>query len=149
MAPATIMRTAVLRDSPVAIGLAVLFSEPDRASLVNIQETFKRDFGLAVAVSGVPDGLRDNAGYLGFVIGRHDVVASTYFYFDRFNKPQSRPRSGLAIDGDAASLAPPGATGVLVNTEVLDAQTRRTGVLNNQLDDDGFLRRVPLLIRHD
>lgn len=134
---------------PAAIGLDVLFSEPDRASLVNIQETFKRDFGVDVAVSGVPDGLRDNDGYLGFVIGRHDVVASNYFYFDHFNKAAAQPRSGIAIDGDAASLALPGATGVLVNTEVIDAQTRRTGFINNQLDDDGILRRVPLLIRHD
>lgn len=134
---------------PAAIGIDVLFSEPDRASLANLQETFKRDFGVDIAISGVPDGLRDNDGYLGFVMGRHDVVAANYFYFDHFNEAPARPRSGIAIDGDVASLALPGATGVLVNTEEIATQTRRSGFINNQLDDDGLLRRVPLLIRHD
>jgi CHASE2 domain-containing sensor protein len=47
---------------PAGIGLDVLFAEPDRSSLVNIQETFKRDFGIDVSFSGVPEGLTNNDG---------------------------------------------------------------------------------------
>ncbi len=134
---------------PAAIGLDVLFPEPDRASLVNIRDTFKRDFGVDVAFAGVPDGLLDNDGYLGHTIARHDVVASNYFYFDHFNRAKGDARSTLAIGGDIDALHADRATGVLSNADAIASQTGATGFMNNRLDDDGLLRRVPLVIEHD
>ena len=134
---------------PAAVGLDVLFTEPDRASLVNIRETFKRDFGVDLAFDGVPEGLLDNDGYLGFEIARAGVVGSNYFYFDHFNQTPTPFRSGVSFGGRDDLVTPPAATGVLVNTDVIASQTRTSGFINTQVDDDGVLRRLPLLIRHD
>ena len=45
---------AIAAAKPAAIGIDVLFSEPDRSSLVNVQEAFKRDFDVDVVFSGAP-----------------------------------------------------------------------------------------------
>lgn len=138
----------VAAEQPAAIALDILFPEPDRSSLLNIQQTFKRDFGLDVAFSGVPAGLLDNDGYLGSEIARVGAVASNYFYFDHASPGVTPPVTGLRFNGRADLLAPHEATGVLVNTAPIASQTRFTGFVNNRLDDDGVLRRLPLLIRH-
>ena len=138
----------VSAQRPAAIGLDVLFSEPDRSSLVNIRETFKRDFGVDVAFTGVPSGLLDNDGYLGYTIDRNRVVAGDYFYFDHENKTRVEPRSGVTFSGQTQSLSLNRATGILVNADEIAKQTHLTGFINNQLDDDGVLRRIPMLIGH-
>ncbi len=135
-------------EEPAAIALDILFPEPDRASLLNIQDTFKRDFGLDVAFSGVPGGLLDNDGFLGDTIARGGVVASNYFYFDHVNHNALQPKTGYSFDGRIDLLHPRESTGVLVNTQAISSQTRYSGFVNNRLDDDGVLRRLPLLIRH-
>jgi HD-GYP domain-containing protein (c-di-GMP phosphodiesterase class II) len=134
---------------PAAVGLDILFAEPDRTSLTNIQETFKRDFNVDVAFSGVPDGLLNNDGFLGYAIGKNGVVGASYLYFDHVNKLAVPAESGLAFDGRTDLLALNAATGILLNAPEIAAQTKTSGFINNQLDDDGVLRRLPLLISHD
>lgn len=131
---------------PAAIGLDVLFPEPDRTSLVSIRETFKRDFGVDVAFDGVPEGLLDNDGYLGFVIGQTGVVASNYFYFDHATRGDRVPRTGASFSGALDAIRPEVATGMLVNADAIASQTRATGFVNNRIDEDGVLRRLPVLI---
>jgi adenylate cyclase len=46
----------IAAEQPAAIALDILFPEPDRSSLVSIQQTFKRDFDLYITFSGVPAG---------------------------------------------------------------------------------------------
>ena len=139
----------VAAGSPTAIGLDILFPEADRSSLANLQQTFKRDFGVDLAFSGVPNGLLDNDGYLGDTIGRLGVVASNYFYFDHVGQFDRAPASGLRFDGRTDLLDLSAATGVLVNDPAIASQTAISGFVNSRLDDDGVLRRQPLLVRHD
>jgi HD-GYP domain-containing protein (c-di-GMP phosphodiesterase class II) len=133
---------------PQAIALDILFPETDRASLANIQHTFKRDFGVDLAFSGVPAGLLDNDGFLGQVIADAGVVGASYFYFDRSGGPGEPPRAGLSFDGRTDLLALHVATGAMANTASIAAQTSVSGFVNSQLDSDGVLRRLPLLISH-
>lgn len=139
----------VAAAGPSAIGLDVLLPEADRTSLVNIRETFKRDFGIDVAFDGVPGGLMDNDGYLGSEMSRLGVVGSNYFYFDHVNTTKAPIDAGLQFSGVSSLLTLKDATGLLVNTRAIASQTRTTGFVNNELDDDGVLRRLPLLISHD
>jgi len=139
----------IAAEQPAAIALDILFPEPDRSSLVSIQQTFKRDFDLYITFSGVPAGLLDNDGFLGEEIGRARVVASNYFYFDHVSKIDTSPQPGLKFGGRTELLGAPEATGVLVNAPSIATQTRFSGFVNNRLDDDGVLRRLPLLIRHE
>lgn len=139
----------IAAEQPAAIALDVLFPESDRSSLLNIQQTFKRDFGLDIAFSGVPEGLLDNDGFLGNEIARTGVVASNYFYFDHVTNHDVPPFPGLTFVGKTGLMSPGEALGVLVNAPAIASQTRFSGFVNQRLDDDGVLRRLPLLIRHD
>lgn len=139
----------IAAEKPAAIALDILFPEPDRSSLVNIQQTFKRDFGLDLTFSGVPGGLLDNDGYLGDEVARAGVVASNYFYFDHVGRSEGTLRSGLTFSGRTDLLSLAEATGVLVNAAPIASQTRFSGFVNNLPDEDGVVRRLPLLIRHE
>ncbi|MEO8810726.1 MAG: CHASE2 domain-containing protein [Rhodanobacter sp.] len=134
---------------PSAIAMDIVFPEPDRTSLADIQRTFRHDFGIDVAFSGVPAGLLDNDGYLGREMARADVIGGQYFYFDHITRDERPVRPGVGFDGrvDLLSLDP--APGVLGSVEAIASQTRISGFINSRLDDDSVLRRMPLLIEHD
>jgi len=136
----------VVDAKPAAVGLDIFFPEPDRSSLDSIRATFKRDFDVDVAISGVPQGLLDNDGYLGDVIGRNGVVGSNYLYFDHFNRTSVDARNGVVFDG-RLDLPLQSATGILSNIDAIASQTRMTGFVNNRIGEDGRLRKLPLLIR--
>lgn len=137
---------AIAREQPSAIGLDVLFSEPDRSSLANIQKAFRRDFDITMSFTGVPNGLLDNDGFFGEVLSQTGAVGSEYFYFDRTSSDDGKAVSPLQFGGHPEMLALNSASGELVNTYEIASQTQLSGFLNDQSDDDGRLRRLPLLI---
>jgi HD-GYP domain-containing protein (c-di-GMP phosphodiesterase class II) len=134
---------------PSAIALDIVFPEPDRTSLADIQQTFRRDFGIDVAFKGVPAGLLDNDGYFGREMARADVIGARYFYFDHVTRTDRPARPGVGFDGRLDLLSLERAPGVLNSVDAIAAQTRVSGFINSRLDDDGVLRRLPLLIEHD
>jgi HD-GYP domain-containing protein (c-di-GMP phosphodiesterase class II) len=138
----------VAAHRPAAIGLDIAFPEPDQASLTNIQQAYKRDFGVDLAFTGLPDGLQDNDGFLGQVAGRAGVVGATYFYFDHATPESARPRPGVGFDGRVDLLDLPDAPGAMNNAEPIASQIRSAGFMNVHPDADGVLRRMPMLIRH-
>ncbi|MBS7457360.1 CHASE2 domain-containing protein [Coralloluteibacterium stylophorae] len=133
---------------PAAIALDILMPEADRTSLADIQQTFQRDFGIAVTIDGVPDGLRDNDGYLGHVMAAADVVGARYFYFDHATGETRPTRPGVGFDGALDALELDRAHGVLDNVDAIASQTRASGFVNMGVDDDGVLRRLPLLVEY-
>ncbi|TAA21695.1 CHASE2 domain-containing protein [Pseudoxanthomonas winnipegensis] len=138
----------VAAQHPAAIALDVLLPEADRTSLTDIQQTFKRDFDLDVRFAGVPAGLLDNDGYLAQVMARHEVVGARYFYFDHATDAAAPARPGVGFDGRLDLLHLAQAPGVLDNVAPIAARTRTAGFVNIRVDDDGQLRRAPLLIAH-
>ena len=138
----------IAAEHPSAIAMDVVFPEPDRASLANIQQTFKRDFGVDVSFNGVPPGLLDNDGYLGQQMARGDVIGARYFYFDHVSRTNRPLRPGVGFDGRVDLLSLDRATGVLSSVDAIASQTRTTGFINSRLDADGVLRQLPLLIEY-
>ena len=134
---------------PAAIGLDLLFSEPDRTSLQNIQKSFKQDFGLDLSFTGASSGMTNNDGYFGQVLAGANVVGARYFYFDHITAVQTATSPAFHFTGKTQLLALHEAPGVLDNTYEISSQLKYTGFLNNQPDPDGMLRRTPLLIRHN
>jgi HD-GYP domain-containing protein (c-di-GMP phosphodiesterase class II) len=139
----------IAKAKPSAIGLDLMFPEADRTSLINIQNAFKRDFGLDIAFSGAPDGLSDNDGFLGFTIANTKAVASNYFFFDHWTRTEASEASRPQFIGGGDGLALRDASGMLGNTEKIAAQTDMTGFINTQPDMDGDLRRITLLLSHN
>ncbi len=138
----------IAANKPAAIGLDIGFPEVDRVSLSNIQQAYKRDFGLDLAFTGLPDGMQDNDGFLGQVAARAGVVGATYFYFDHSTRKGAQPRPGVSFDGRLDRLDLPDAPGVMANADPIASQIRSTGFMNVRPDADGVLRRMPMLIRH-
>ncbi len=138
--------TAVSEMQPKAMGLDIIFSEPDRVSLKNIQQQFKKDFNLDLGFTGVPLSLSDNDGYLGHVLRKTGIVGARYFYFDHFNKNNICTHNPIQIRDRSGLLSLPKATGVLCNTDQIENKLEYTGFMNNRHDEDGILRQVPLLI---
>ena len=134
---------------PAAIALDVLLPEADRASLHQVQEAYRRDFGIDVAITGVPEGLRDNDGYLGEQMARADVVGARYFHFDHATRDAPPPRPGVGFEGAVDALGLDQARGVLENVDAIASQTRVSGFVNMALDDDGVMRRLPMLLAYN
>ena len=139
----------IAAEHPSAIAMDIVFSEPDRTSLTDIQQTFKHDFGIDVAFNGVPTGLLDNDGYLGQVMASADVVGARYFYFDNTSRTDRPIRPGVGITGRVDLLSLDRAPGVLSSVDAIASQTRTSGFVNTRLDADGVLRQLPLLIEYD
>lgn len=139
----------IAAERPAAIALDIVFPEADRTSLADIQQTFKHDFGLHVSFNGVPAGLLDNDGYLGHVMARDDVVGARYFYFDHATRASRPVRPGVGFSGHVGLLSLDQAPGVLESIDAIASQTRISGFVNSRLDNDGVLRRLPLLIEYD
>ncbi len=133
---------------PAAIGLDILFSEPDRTSLNVIQQSFKRDFGIDLDFVGSTPGLSDNDSYFGSVLARTNVVGARFFYFDHVSKAEAPIRTTFHIRGKTHLLALYDAPSVLDNTYAIASQLKYQGFINSQPDSDGMLRRVPLLINY-
>ena len=138
----------IARMKPAAIGLDIIFPEPDRTALENIQKAFKDDFGLDIGFTGVPQGLTDNDGYLGYVLSRTETVGAKYFYFDHINKAESCADTKFSFTGHPEALVLNHAPGMLCNTPKIASQLKVRGFINNRIDDDGMLRRLQLLIQH-
>ena len=134
---------------PSAIAMDIVFSEADRTSLADIRQTFKHDFGIDVSFNGVPAGLLDNDGYLGQVMARDEVVGARYFYFDHASRGDGPLRPGVGFVGRLDKLSLDRATGVLQNIDAITSQTRSSGFVNSRPDEDGVLRRLPLLIEYN
>jgi adenylate cyclase len=133
-------------NRPAAIGIDILFPEPDRSSLTNIQQQFQKDFALNIGFTGVPPAMQDNDLYLAHVLRQADVVGARYFYFDHFNKKLPPLRIPFDVVDQSRRLSPDPAEGVLTNTLQIETALKYTGFLNNQSDMDGLLRSTPLLI---
>ncbi|WP_020585481.1 CHASE2 domain-containing protein [Desulfobacter curvatus] len=133
-------------NHPVAMGLDILFSEPDRNSLKNIQLQFQKDFALDLGFTGVPPALQDNDLYLAHIFRQTDIVGARYFYFDHFNKKSPPLRVPFDVVDQSGRLNVNQAEGILTNTPEIEKALKYTGFLNNQSDMDGLLRSTPLLI---
>jgi len=138
----------IAAERPAAIALDILLPEADRTSLADLRRTYKRDFGIDLAFTGVPDGLLDNDGYLGQQMALAGVVGARYFYFDHATREAHVPRPGVGFHGAVDRLDLDQAPGVLENVEAIASQTRTNGFVNMQVDGDNVLRRLPLLIEY-
>jgi HD-GYP domain-containing protein (c-di-GMP phosphodiesterase class II) len=131
---------------PRIIGLDIFLPEPDRTSLKNIKQQFQNNFDLKLEFTGVPSSLSDNDGYLAHILKTNDVVGARYFYFDHYNKKEVCKFSPFNITDQSGLLTLNKATGVLCNTFQIENSLGFTGFTNNRHDNDGIIRKAPLLL---
>ncbi len=155
-------RTALLlekirRMNPLVIGVDILFAEPDRSSLINIQKTLKRDLNLDVGFTGVPEGVLDHDRILADILKKGPFVLGYHCWIqpDPFPNPKpcsihpiSLARQSVSFDG-GGKLPLPSVSGILCNLDQLTQSVSSSGFINAIPDPDGLIRRVPLLMQRD
>lgn len=145
---------SALSDAGVAaVGVDVLFAEPDRTSPVVLERTLKSKLGAGVSLVGVPEAHRDYDAILAATLASGPFVTGFYFDFSDTNSRSCTPRStSIALLSNATEL--PAAKGlhhaprVLCNTQRLLNAAANGGFINSRPDDDGIYRRTPLLIEY-
>ncbi len=140
---------AAAQMKPAAIGLDVLMSEPDRTALSSIRQGFRRDFGLDINFTGVPPDLVDNDEYLGKILRQSPTVAAYYFLFDHATDVDHCKVKRIRVSGRVEQLYAFEAPGLLCNTEKLENPENISGFINTLDDEDGILRRLPVMIKHN
>jgi len=135
--------SAINASGPDGVGLDLILAEPDRTSPPDPRGT-----------PGSSRGSQDHDRILAAVLSRGPFVLGYQFLFGGEGK---RPAPGelhppgiIRVKRPAATRERPpffSAQGVVSNRRLFSAAVKRSGFLNAAPDDDGVLRRVPMLIR--
>src|SRR5512134_1681370 len=135
-----------------AVGLDIVFAEPDRTSLGSLSGEIRRDLGASIPLGGLPSAALDTDRALAAALSNGPFVLGYQFDF-RAVRGEScvlhplRPVI-LAEDPSGGDFEIFEAPGVVCNLPVLARATGASGFFNVISDSDGVLRRVPLVIRH-
>ena len=143
----------IREDGATAVGLDMVFAEPDRVSLAPLSGEILRDLGTRIDLTGFPREALDTDRALAATLAGGPFVLGYQFDFDT-----ARGKGCVLHPLRAAVLAGAGAggadglleaRGAVCNLPVLSAAAGSSGFFNAIPDPDGVLRRVPLVIRHD
>jgi len=143
----------IREDGATAVGLDMVFAEPDRMSLTPLSGVIRRDLGARIALAGLPREALDTDRALASTLSGGPFVLGYQFDFEtaRGNGCVLHPLRAAVLDGGGRGGADGlfGARGVICNLPALSTAAGASGFFNVTPDPDGVLRRVPLVIRHD
>jgi adenylate cyclase len=139
-----------------AVGLDILFAEPDRTSPSVLTGQMYRDLKIEVAVTGLPEALRDYDQVLANTLAQGPFALGYYFDF-----VETRNKSAMQGVLPALSLSvmrAPGAVELetclprpdhpVTPLPTLLAAAPAAGFFNTQADRDNILRRTPLILAY-
>ncbi|MEW6720780.1 MAG: CHASE2 domain-containing protein [Thermodesulfobacteriota bacterium] len=142
----------IRRAGASAVGLDMLFAEPDRTSLASLSGEIRRDLGVGISLEGMPVEALDSDRTLAAVLARGPFVLGYQFDFDAPRGERCVLHPLPAAVRSAKDAAGPAnlfdAMGVVCNLPVLARAAASSGFFNVTPDSDGVVRRVPLVIRH-
>jgi adenylate cyclase len=138
-----------------AIGLDILLAEQDRTSFAVLRKDIYRDLKMDVPLNGIPDVLMDHDRTLANVLSRVTVILGYRFTFAAENSPPAgcllHPLN-LAIlkdkDTPDADRFLFHSQGVICNLPIFMQNAISSGFINTIPDEDGVLRRTPLIIKY-
>ena len=138
----------------LSVGIDILFAEPDRSSLRNIQENISADFNYAVSLSGVPRKYIDNDELLTDALRKGPFVLGYQFLFEEHLEKRCtlHPvnvlfRKDPEVPDSVNGLFKPSSVDCIY--QPLAAATPASGFFNIKPDHDGIVRRVPLIMEYD
>jgi adenylate cyclase len=135
-----------------AVGLDMVFAEPDRTSFAPLSVEILRDFGARIDLAGFPRETLDTDRTLAASLAGGPFVLGYQFDFGtvRGDGCVLHPlRAAVLADGGTGGADGLfDARGVVCNLPRLSKAAGASGFFNVTPDPDGVLRRVPLVIRH-
>jgi HD-GYP domain-containing protein (c-di-GMP phosphodiesterase class II) len=139
---------------PAVIGLDMVFAEPDRTSAGLLLKDLGAAYHLNLTIDQLPGKLSDNDLILAESLAKGPFVLGNKFHFNRIERSSEQCTLHpvkVFIQGmkkNEETIGIPESTGVLCNLPILSEKIGASGFLNFSPDQDGMLRRLPLLIRH-
>lgn len=138
----------------LAVGNDILFGEPDGTSPGVIQKTLKRDLNIDVEFKGLPPELMDNDQLFSNILGTGPFTLGYSFYFqgDDINAREATGLPPLKISEVRQAGAGPALTYIMPAIHVIPPmpvflqQCPHAGFMNTLTDNDGVLRRVPMML---
>jgi HD-GYP domain-containing protein (c-di-GMP phosphodiesterase class II) len=146
----------IIAMEPAVIGLDMVFAEPDRTSVKRLLKDLGAAYQLNLAIDQFPDKLSDNDLILAETLTKGPFVLGNKFHFNRpeknFEQCTLHPVKVLfmqSIGEHEENWGIPESTGVLCNLTILSEKVGASGFFNFSPDQDGMLRRLPLLIQYN
>ncbi|MBP7869529.1 MAG: CHASE2 domain-containing protein [Candidatus Hydrogenedentes bacterium] len=136
-----------------SIAVDFLFSEPDRLSLDKVSELYRSELGISVDFGDTPVGILDNDRYLADTIsGRHVVLGSDMVFTEtREHYPENCGKNlNVALLSSSDTVGGPQIPqgyGMVCPLPELSEAAYFVGAANALPDQDGKVRRAPLLLR--
>jgi len=145
---------AIRELGAAAVGLDMMFAEPDATSLSVVRRTIEAETGAVLPLEDLPPALLDNDAVLAKALGEGPFVLGYRFLFAGEGRTSGdcllRPVNLAAVG--AVEIAGPlplhRAEGVVCNLPRLNEAVTAAGFFNVAIDTDGILRRIPLLIEY-
>jgi adenylate cyclase len=139
-----------------AVGMDILFAEPDRTSPAILRQELKKDLDVDIDFAGLPEALRDNDQIFAATLREGPFVLGFFFEFEK-KAPQTGPVyvkdiNPSVLTRDQAILLPDllfSAPSLLQPLENLATAAPATGFINTIRDQDGVLRSTPVLMAHN
>ena len=140
---------------PAIIGLDIFFAEPDRTSAGRLKDIMKA-YKINIAFGRIPGELRDNDHILAGTLSKGPFVLGNVFHFNRLMNSSGKcvlhPVKVSFIQNTVKqeeTTGIPESTGVLCNLTILSEKVSASGFFNFSPDQDGMLRRLPMLIQYN
>ncbi|MEZ4526417.1 MAG: CHASE2 domain-containing protein [Desulfobacterales bacterium] len=140
---------------PSVICLDVFFPEPDNTSAGRVLKELGDAYNLSLAFDQLPGELRDNDLILAAALARGPFVLGNKFHFSSHIKSSKdcvlHPVKVSFMQNTAKkeeNAGIPEGLGVVCNLAMLSEKVDASGFLNFSPDQNGMLRRIPLLIEY-
>ncbi|MDR1243487.1 MAG: adenylate/guanylate cyclase domain-containing protein [Deltaproteobacteria bacterium] len=134
-----------------AIGLDIMFAEPDRSSPERLRESLRRDRDAGLNLDGLPPGLRDFDQLLADTLRQSPAILGFYARFDGTAGDVKMPASVTCIEQMSANAIPLERSLQSAGNAVPPLPVLRDkaplGFINVAPDGDGIVRKAPLVIR--
>ncbi|MEW5908399.1 MAG: CHASE2 domain-containing protein [Thermodesulfobacteriota bacterium] len=154
-------RTASLMDKLIdlgalAVGIDILFSEPDRTSLYRIIQEMERDLNAGIPLPPISSELLDNDQAMISTLKKGALILGFAFSFHQDKTPNDGHISPKPVNIILKQIegAPddqtflPKAEGIIGNIRSFSESAAGEGFFNIRPDPDGVLRRVPMLMEY-
>jgi adenylate cyclase len=138
-----------------AVGVDIVFAEPDRTSVHRVEADLSREVGAPVHIIGVPDNYRNNDTIFADTLRAGPFVLGYPFFY----APKDIPDTGgcdlhplsLAVAASHATAAEdvhlPHAMDVTPNLAPFCDAAPAAGFINASPDEDGVLRKIGMITR--
>jgi PAS domain S-box-containing protein len=142
-------------SKPSVISLDIIFSEPDRTSVNLLLKGLEGIHNLNIDLEKIPAKFLENDLILAETLGKGPFVLSHQFKFDKLKKNSFNSLIkpvNVSILHDTPDekeiIGLPESFNVLSNLKIFSEKVEASGFSNFTPDNDGVLRRIPLLIRY-